>query len=393
MTLRKTDMLICSSRDEVKRREASLKFIASLVKERGRNCLYDLSGLAGGFPVKKSDLGLLETYAGPAIFSESLQNESNKHLGDGKVLAFNRTSAAILATILALVNPGEEIIHYLPRLPSHPSIPRSVNLQGASYREFDNIDDFKLTENTSLVVITGSTMDHQIIPLTDFERIIKISHDQNIPVFVDDASGARLRTVIYHQPRALDMDADLVVTSTDKLMDGPRAGLMAGKDELMDKIKDKAHQFGLEAQPPVVAGIVRALEIFNPDRILASLKRKNELQMALKGMIDGVEETPTGVMITAENLHKIVTGSNDELSVTEREIATLMAMILLKDHHLVTIPAVGMPGVSATLRLDLAACDAQRLDDAQILNAFNDSLQKLKEIINDEEACLSILYE
>ena len=52
-----------------------------------------------------------------------------------------------------------------------------------------------------------------------------------------------------------------------------------------------------------------------------------------------------------------------------------------------------MPGVSATLRLDLAACDAQRLDDAQILNAFNDSLQKLKEIINDEEACLSILYE
>ena len=122
---------------------------------------------------------------------------------------------------------------------------------------------FKLSEKTSLVVITGSTMDHQVLPLTDFEKIIQISHQQEIPVLVDDASGARIRTVIYNQPRALDMGADLVVTSTDKLMNGPRAGLMAGKAALIDKIKEKAHQFGLEAQPPVVAGIVRALENFN----------------------------------------------------------------------------------------------------------------------------------
>jgi L-seryl-tRNA(Ser) seleniumtransferase len=386
-------MLICSSLDEVKRREASLKFIASLVKERGRNSLYDLSGLAGGFPLKKSDLDILETYAGPAIFSESLKKESNQHLGNGKVLAFNRTSAAILATVLALVKPGDELIHYLPRLPSHPSIPRSVNLQGASYSEFDNINDFKLTEKTSLVVITGSTMDHQIIPLTDFETIIQISHDQNVPVLVDDASGARLRTVIYQQPRALDMGADLVITSTDKLMEGPRAGLMAGKSPLIDQIKDKAHQFGLEAQPPVVAGIVRALQMFSPDKILDSLDRKDKLHSALNDLIGGVEKTPTGVMITAENLHKIVIGSNKDIFISEREIATLMAMILLKDHHIVTIPAVGMPGVSATLRLDLAACDAQRLEDVQILNAIQDSIQKTNEIIKDEEACLSVLYE
>lgn len=61
-------MLICSSLDEVKRRETALKFIAFLVKEKGRNSLYDLSGLAGGFPVGNSDLDILETYAGPAIF-------------------------------------------------------------------------------------------------------------------------------------------------------------------------------------------------------------------------------------------------------------------------------------------------------------------------------------
>lgn len=386
-------MLICSSLDEVKRRETALKFIAFLVKEEGRNSLYDLSGLAGGFPVGNTDLDILETYAGPAIFFESLQKEGIKHLGGEKVIALNRTSAAILATILALVKPGDEVIHYLPRLPSHPSIPRSVKLQGASYREFDNIDDFKLSEKTSLVVITGSTMDHLIIPLTDFEKIIKISHDLQVNVLVDDASGARLRTVVYNQPRALDMDADLVVTSTDKLMDGPRAGLMAGKTELIDMIKDKANQFGLEAQPPVVAGIVRALQTFNPERILDSLERKEKLHQKLSGVVEGVEKTPTGVMVSAENLQKLIKEPEDEICLSEREIATLMAMLLLKEHHILTIPAVGMPGVSPTIRLDLASRDAERLHDPQICHAIKDSLQRLKEVIHDEGICLRVLYK
>ena len=100
-------MIINSSLDEVKRRESALKYIASQVKEKGRNSLHDLSGLAGGFPVSESDLTLLETYAGPAYFSKSLQ-KGIIHLGGEKVLAFNRTSAAILATILAFVKPEEE---------------------------------------------------------------------------------------------------------------------------------------------------------------------------------------------------------------------------------------------------------------------------------------------
>lgn len=386
-------MLICSSLDEVKRREAALRFIASLVDQEGRSSLYDLSGLAGGFPVKKSDLTLLETYSGPAIFELNLQKEGKKHLGGEKVVAFNRTSAAILAAILALVKPGEEVLHYLPELPSHPSIPRSAKLRGASYAEFDNIKDFQLTDETSLVVITGSTMDHQVLPLTDFDKIIQISHEQQIPVLVDDASGARIRTVIYNQPRALDMGADLVVTSTDKLMNGPRAGLMAGKAILIDRIKDKAHQFGLEAQPPVVAGIVRALEDFKPQRLLDSMDRRDKLYLKARNVLGGVEKTPTGFMISASNLEKEIISKEGNENISSRELATLMSMILLKEHHIVTIPAVGMPGVSATIRLDLAALDAERVDDNQIIYALNDSLKRVREMVNDEETCLSILYE
>lgn len=385
-------MLICSSLDEMKRREAAFRFIATVMNQEGRSSLYDLSGLAGGFPVKKSDLNLLETYSGPAIFSSNLQKEGTRHLGGDKVAAFNRTSAAILATILALVKPGEEVIHYLPELPSHPSIPRSAKLQGASYREFDNLQDFQLAEKTSLVVITGSTMDHQVLSLNDFQSIIQISQENQVPVMVDDASGARIRTVIYNQPRAMDMGADLVVTSTDKLMDGPRAGLMAGKSSLIDRIQDKAHQFGLEAQPPIVAGIVRALENFKPQRILDSLERRDKLHKKVGNVLEGVEKTPTGFMITAANLEKEINPDGNE-NLTKRELATLMAMVLLKEYHLVTIPSVGMPGVSDTIRLDLSSNDAERVDDAQIIQAMKESLELVRELIPDEEASLSVLYE
>jgi len=386
-------MLICSSLDEVKRREAAFRFIATTVNQEGRSSLYDLSGLAGGFPVKKSDLPFLETYSGPAIFELSLQKEGKKHLGGEKVAAFNRTSAALLATILALVKPGEEVLHYLPELPSHPSIPRSAKLQGASYAEFDNIEDFQLSEKTSLVVITGSTMDHQVIPLDDFEKIIQISHKEQVPVLVDDASGARIRTVIYNQPRALDMGADLVVTSTDKLMNGPRAGLMAGKTELIDRIKDKSHQFGLEAQPPVVAGIVRALEGFNPQKLLNSMDRRDKLSIMVGKVLSGVKKTPTGFMISASNLKKEIIPHEWDESISDRECATLMAMILLKEHHIITIPALGMPGVSTTIRFDLSAADAENLDDTQIVHAIKNSIKRVREMIVDEETCLSVLYE
>lgn len=381
-------MLQYSPLQELKRREAALKIINSRVKENRSN-LYDLTGLSGGFPVKQEDISLLETYAGPAIFEEKLQPLGVKHLGGEKVLALNRTSSGILATILALVKPGRQVVHFLPQLPTHPSIPRSVELVNGNYIEFTDTDKFKITEKTDLVIITGSTMDHQVITEDDFLKIIEASG--NVQVLVDDASGARLRTIVYKQPRAMDMGADLVITSTDKLMDGPRGGLMSGDAELIDLIKTKAHQFGLEAQPPIIAGMVGALENFKPDRILESRFKKQEVYQALlKDFI--VEETPTGVMLLPENVIKELKGKGMATSLNEDVAATVLAMILLREYSIITIPAVGMPGASPTIRIDMASKDAERLEVEYITQAFKGSFARLEEVAGDEETCKTILF-
>jgi L-seryl-tRNA(Ser) seleniumtransferase len=383
-------MLVNSSLDEVKRRETSLYYIADLVKNKGRENLFDLTGLAGGFPLKKDDIALLETYAGPAIFEDDLELWGKKHLGGEKLLAFNRTSSGILACILALVKSGQEVVHYLPEKPSHPSIPRSCQLVGASYQEFAVGEELQLGEDTSLLVITGSTMDHQVIIQKDLEQAINAAHLRGVPVLVDDASGARLRTVIYGQPRATDLGADLVITSTDKLMEGPRGGLMAGKAQLIDLIKIKAHQFGLEAQPPLMAAMARALEKFEPENIKQAMERKDQLYHVLAPHFRGLEKTPTGVMITPPALMENI---NVKTFLTPEDGAILLAMLLLKEENILTIPAVGMPGASATIRLDLASPDAHWLTDASILESLQNALESLLSMADDQDTCRSVLYE
>jgi L-seryl-tRNA(Ser) seleniumtransferase len=386
-------MLINSLVDEVNRREASLRIIKSFLQNSGREGFYDLTGLAGGFPILTEDMGLLETYAGPAVFDDAVQTLGKIHLGGEKILALNRTSSGILAAVLALVEEGEEIVHYLPKSPAHPSIPRSAELVGATYREFDDINEFQVGEDTSLVFITGSTMDHEVISKENFLRVVEISKSLEIPVIVDDASGARLRTIVYKQPRAMDMGADISITSTDKLMDGPRGGLMSGKEDIMILVKSKAHQFGLEAQPPLVAGMVRALENLNPERILEAFGNKHELYDALKDEFKHIKETPTGLMLTPEDLNLELNDRGITTDLSPEDIAFIFAMLLLRNHGIITIPAVGMPGASATIRIDLASKDAARISTNEIFNAFVDTLNQLINIVDDTKTCNSVLYD
>ncbi len=392
-------MIVDNSVHEVKKRENSLRIIKEIIQSEGRNQLYDLTGLSGGFLLSKEDLKLLETYVGPAVFEEQLEKMGKEHLGGEKVLGLNRTSSGILATIIALVRPESYVIHYLPKLPSHPSIPRSCSLVGANYLEFEDLKNFFIPDNTSLIVITGSTMDHQVIEVEEFKEIIKMakSHSKSssgieIPVLVDDASGARLRPVIFNQPSAIELGADLVVTSTDKLMDGPRGGLMSGREDLINEIKSKAHQFGLEAQPPLVAGMVRGLENFNPENLLAALEKKQDLIKSLNSQLGSFEETPTGVMMSPKSLSLEIENESIKTDLSDSDISFTWAMILLKKYGILTIPAVGMPGASPTLRFDLASKDAKILNLDELKDIILNSFKELLNLVDDPEKCKDMIF-
>ena len=382
-------MIVDDSLDEVKKRENALSIIKDIVENKGREFLFDLTGLSGGFIASPSELSLLETYVGPAIFEDALQEVGIEHMGGEKVLPLNRTSSGILATILALVAKDSNVVHYLAELPAHPSIPRSCSLVGANYFETDVFDEFAIPDNTSLVVITGSTMDHKVIDEDEFKKVIEMAHERNIPVMVDDASGARLRTVVFNQAKACDLGADIAITSTDKLMPGPRGGLMAGRKELIDEIKVKVHQFGLEAQPPAVLAMLNGIKNFNGENLKKSFERKDRLFDLLEENFSHIQKTPTGVMITPEDLADEIDISHD---LSDNDLAFVFSLILLKDYGIITIPAVGMPGASATIRFDLSTADAFNMELDDLSQKITSSFDKLVNVIPNEDECKKIVF-
>ena len=382
-------MIVNNSLDEVKKRENALSIIKDIVENNGREFLFDLTGLSGGFIASPSELSLLETYVGPAIFEDALQEVGIEHMGGEKVLPLNRTSSGILATILTLVKKDSNVVHYLAKLPAHPSIPRSCSLVGANYFETDVFEDFTIPDNTSLVVITGSTMDHKVIDEAEFKKVIEMAHEKNIPVMVDDASGARLRTAVFNQAKACDLGADIAITSTDKLMPGPRGGLMAGRRDLIDEIKVKVHQFGLEAQPPAVLAMLNGIKNFNENNLINSFERKDQLFDLLKNSFTCIQKTPTGVMITPEDLAGEIDISHN---LSDNDLAFVFSLILLKDYGIITIPAVGMPGASATIRFDLSTGDAFNLDLDDLSQKIISSFDKLLRTVPNEDECRKIIF-
>ena len=382
-------MIVNDSLDEVKKREKALSIIKDMVESKGRSSLYDLTGLSGGFIASSNEISLLETYVGPAIFEDELQEVGKQHMGGQKILPLNRTSSGILATILALVSKDSNVVHYLAKLPAHPSIPRSCSLVGANYFETDVFDEFFIPENTSLVVITGSTMDHDVIDEDEFRKVIGMAHEKDIPVMVDDASGARLRTVVFNQPKACDLGADIAITSTDKLMPGPRGGLMAGRRDLIDEIKVKVNQFGLEAQPPLVLAMLNGIKNFDETNLINSLSRKDELFELLSSKYNNFKTTPTGVMIDPEGLAGEINAAHD---LSDNDLAFVFSFILLKEHGIITIPAVSMPGASATIRFDLSTNDAFSLDLDDLYKKIESSINKLQEVVINEDECREIVF-
>ena len=385
-------MIVNNSLDEVKKRESALKIIQEIINDEGRDSLYDVTGLSGGFIASDDELDLLETYVGPAIFEDELQIVGKEHLGGEKVLAVNRTSSGILASILALVNEGDHVSHFLAEFPAHPSIPRSCAIVGASYDEFVDIDKFTIPDNTSLVVVTGSTMDHKVIDEEIFKKVIDMAHERDIPVLVDDASGARLRTAVFNQAKATELGADLVVTSTDKLMPGPRGGLMAGRNDLIDEIKVKANQFGLEAQPPLILAMVNGIKNYTEENLVKAISRKEEFYELLSEKYEMFEKTPTGVMVSEDSLKDQLEKLNVETELSKKDCCFLWAMVLLKDFGIITIPAVGMPGASATIRIDLSTHDVIDIDLNVLYEKIDDSFEEFLDLSQDVEKSKELIF-
>ncbi len=353
-----------------------------------------------------------ERYLAQKLLDERLDKIAKVHLGgdDGfRTLAFNRTTAANLTVVLALARPGS-VVPYLvvpykkPWLKGHghPSVPRAIELAQAKTEIITTASELdRLVDSSDVSLITVCASYRGLVDEATLRDTCRIGNQRRIPVFVDDASGARLRTLGDGQARAIDLGADLAVTSTEKYgLNGPRAGLVVGRKPLMERVGAKAAILGTEARPSVTAAIVRCLEEFTDEKGHEIYRewegRHRELHVAAEKVFgDRVSWKPYGgISFMVEDILEIVMerAGLEETEFAPVDIATSVAMVLLRKQGYLTVPALHYPGASKSLMIHLAQPSAQNLKPEQIVAALDDAFTTVARIMTSRDKLEAVLF-
>ena len=354
-----------------------------------------------------------ERYLATALAKEKLEILAKEHLGgnqDHSVLAMNRTGAANVTLMAALVPPGSTVPYLVPEFPGvdvgHglPSIPRGVEFAGGNVKLVNSATTVQQLleedDNVSLIAICASY--RGIVSEEDIRRTSKLAHEKGIPVFLDDASGARTRIMVSGQAPGIDMGVDIVVTSCEKFgLEGPRAAFMVGRKDLMLKIGAKANLLGTEARPSIVAAMVKALSEYDHETIKGkfdywSNRHKNILRLTQAKLNDPRIYTGGvfGVHITMDDIMEMTMemAGIDEIDLAPVDVSMTHAMFMLKDTGMMTVTNLHYPGAVKIPTVRVNALKTP-LEDEAIAEGFVTSIYRTAESISDKTKLEKILFE
>src|SRR3972149_6159556 len=246
-----------------------------ILKRRGLESVFTLSGLERPLPLEARELPFADDEIAPALYGERLRDLALEHLGGSSrvhdVMLFNRLTAATIATHLALVKDGDVVVGVSPSY-SHPTLVRAATHVGARFVDTSSLDSLQTAlereGRVTLVALPRLAVPYALLPLEVIREVVRLAHEKGALVYVDDAGGARVGPAVFGQPKMLELGVDVGATGLDKYgTSGPRLGLLAGERRLVEKIRARAFEFGLEARPMLYPAAVRSLEGYTPERV------------------------------------------------------------------------------------------------------------------------------
>ncbi|MGH9775722.1 MAG: L-seryl-tRNA(Sec) selenium transferase [Candidatus Acidiferrales bacterium] len=173
--------------------------------------------------------------------------------GAEAAIVVNNNAAAVFLTLHTLARGAEVIVSRgeLIEIGDGFRIPEIMAESGATLREVGttnrtHISDFEnaITENTRLLLRVHPS-NFRIVGFAArpaLEELVALARKSNLPLYEDLGSGcvADLAASGVDEPavaRSLAACVDVISFSGDKLLGGPQAGIIAGKKEIMERIR------------------------------------------------------------------------------------------------------------------------------------------------------------
>lgn len=206
--------------------------------------------------------------------------------GADSAIVVNNNAAAVMLILHALALDREVIISrgQLVEIGGSFRMPDvmaagGARLVGVGATNHTELDDYRasITDRTALIMaVHRSNFDLAGMDVSaSLGELATLGRERDIPVVYDQGSGAMIDLAAYGQHgldcgytvrEALDRGVDVICFSGDKLLGGPQAGIIAGRRDLLDRMKKDPLMRAFRADKMVYAALQATLELFfEPD--------------------------------------------------------------------------------------------------------------------------------
>lgn len=397
--------ILSSTEDDITKLRAAWRLIRERIDSRGEEAVFNLSGLERNFSLDADDSGILDDEIAPALLIDELTRQGLSHMGGSShhhdIMLLNRLTAALWLAADAMIAPGDNVIGVSPRY-SHPAVVRAVAAAGGHFIDTTGVHAFEkaltTTDNVSTVMLTRLAVSYEILPEKDLRAICALAREAGARVIVDDAGGARVGPAIFGQPKSLELGVNVAATGLDKYgTTGPRLGLLAGDTAIVAKIRARAFEMGMEARPMLYPAVLRSLAQYRPQRVRDLVETTQHVAAQLRRRVGAnrLFETPVTVQLMAEDLLELAMERGDisEPAVVPYEATAALAMLLLRDHGVLSVHFAGIPPGTAALMMKFLPPEtlARFGGPEKLADAIDTSITELARIIADPSAMRDLL--
>jgi L-seryl-tRNA(Ser) seleniumtransferase len=212
-------------------------------------------------------------------------------------IVVNNNASAVLLVLSALATRKRVVIarSQLVEIGGGFRVPDVMKQSGAKLVEVGTTNKIHLSDYEEELPGAGLVMwahrsNFKMMGFTEepeLKDIVAVAHKAGVLVVDDLGSGAMLETADFalaHEPtvqEALAADVDVICFSGDKLLGGPQAGIIIGREQLIAKIKKHPLARAVRADKACLAGITATLQHYLKDEAVRELPIWRMISMPL----------------------------------------------------------------------------------------------------------------